>query len=75
MDSAAFLLAVVLVSAPVARSWSTEGHMLTCQIAQVNLAKPVTYVYSSDQTKYIAALNCMGFVNCRICWNLLPRTP
>jgi hypothetical protein len=29
------VLGLVLASAPVARSWSTEGHMLTCQIAQV----------------------------------------
>lgn len=34
---AAALMLVVLASAvPVARSWSKEGHMLTCQIAQVN---------------------------------------
>ncbi|SPT20612.1 unnamed protein product [Triticum aestivum] len=30
----AAVLGLVLVSAPAARAWSTEGHMLTCQIAQ-----------------------------------------
>uniref|UniRef100_A0A453DAS1 Aspergillus nuclease S1 n=1 Tax=Aegilops tauschii subsp. strangulata TaxID=200361 RepID=A0A453DAS1_AEGTS len=37
-SSAAFMVAavlgLVLASAPAARAWSTEGHMLTCQIAQ-----------------------------------------
>uniref|UniRef100_A0ACD5UFF9 Uncharacterized protein n=1 Tax=Avena sativa TaxID=4498 RepID=A0ACD5UFF9_AVESA len=28
------VLGLVIASAPVTRSWSTEGHMLTCQIAQ-----------------------------------------
>ena len=32
----AVVLGLVLASAPpVAQSWSKEGHMLTCQIAQV----------------------------------------
>jgi len=30
------ILSLILVSAPGARSWSKEGHIVTCRIAQVN---------------------------------------
>ena len=36
LRAAALGLVVLASAAPVARSWSKEGHMLTCQIAQVN---------------------------------------
>jgi hypothetical protein len=33
--AAALGLVILASAAPVARSWSKEGHMMTCQIAQV----------------------------------------
>ena len=36
LRAAALGLVVLASAAQVARSWSKEGHMLTCQIAQVN---------------------------------------
>lgn len=39
LRAAALGLVVLASAAPVARSWSKEGHMMTCQIAQVNQAR------------------------------------
>lgn len=67
MDSAAFLLAVVLglvlVSAPVARSWSTEGHMLTCQIAQ-DLLEPA----AADAVKNLLPEEAGGDLSALCVW-------
>ena len=54
LRAAALGLVVLASAAPVARSWSKEGHMLTCQIAQVNQIKPVLLVrFLSSMTKII----------------------
>ena len=47
----AVILSLILVSAPGARSWSKEGHIVTCRIAQVN--KMLVVCDLSDLFEYL----------------------